>query len=35
MVRFNENEIRVMGRNAAGVKGIEMDEGICVACEVA
>ena len=35
MVRFNENEIRVMGRNAAGVKGIEMDEGRCVACEVA
>ncbi len=35
MVRFNENEIRVMGRSAAGVKGIEMDEGKCVACEVA
>ena len=35
MVRFNENEIRVMGRGAAGVKGIEMDDGKCVACEVA
>ncbi len=35
MVRFNEKEIRVMGRTAAGVKGIEMDNGICVACEVA
>ena len=35
MVRFNENEIRVMGRSAAGVKGIEIDEGRCVACEVA
>ena len=35
MVRFNENEIRVMGRSAAGVKGIEMDDGKCVACEVA
>ena len=35
MIRFNEEEIRVMGRGAAGVKGIEMDDGICVACEVA
>ena len=35
MIRFNEQEIRVMGRSAAGVKGIEVDEGICVGCEVA
>ncbi len=27
MVRFNENEVRVMGRSAAGVKGIELDDG--------
>ena len=32
---FDEKEIRVMGRSAAGVKGIEMDGGICVGCEVA
>ncbi len=36
MIRFEENEIRVMGRSAAGVKGIEMDgEGIAVGCEIA
>ena len=26
MIRFNENEIRVMGRTATGVKGIELIE---------
>lgn len=35
MIRFNENEIRVMGRTASGVKGIELDGGICVGCEIA
>ena len=35
MIHFDEKEIRVMGRSAAGVKGIEMDGGICVGCEVA
>lgn len=35
MVRFNENEIRIMGRTASGVKGIELGEGICVGCEIA
>ena len=35
MIRFNEQEIRVMGRTAAGVKGIELDGSICVGCEVA
>ena len=34
MIRFNENEIRVMGRTAAGVRGIDIGDGICVGCEV-
>ena len=35
MIRFEENEIRVMGRTASGVKGIDVGDGICVGCEVA
>ncbi len=35
MIRFDENEIRVMGRTASGVRGIEMDNGIAVGCEIA
>ena len=35
MIRFDENEIRVMGRTASGVKGIEIEESICVGCEIA
>ena len=36
MIRFNENEIRVMGRTASGVKGIELSEDcICVGSEIA
>ena len=35
MIRFEESEIRVMGRTAAGVKGIDVDDGICVGCEIA
>ena len=35
MIRFNENEIRVMGRSASGVRGIEIDDGIVVGCEIA
>ncbi len=35
MVRFDENETRVMGRSASGVKGIDIEDGICVGCEVA
>ena len=35
MVRFNESEIRVMGRTASGVKGINVGEGHAVGCEVA
>ena len=34
MVRFNENLIRVMGRNAAGVRGINLDGSILVGMEV-
>ncbi len=34
MIRFNESEIRVMGRTAAGVKGIEVGEGKVVGCEI-
>lgn len=35
MIRFSEDEIRIMGRTASGVKGIELDDGICVGCEIA
>ena len=35
MIRFNENEIRIMGRTATGVKGIDIGDGICVGCEIA
>ena len=35
MIRFNENEIRIMGRSAAGVRGIDVGEGIAVGCEIA
>lgn len=35
MIRFVESEIRIMGRSASGVKGIEMVEGIAVGCEIA
>ena len=35
MIRFNENEVRVMGRTASGVKGIDLGDGKCVGCEIA
>lgn len=35
MIRFNEKEIRIMGRTASGVRGIDVGDGICVGCEVA
>ena len=35
MIRFNEQEIRIMGRTASGVKGIDLDDGKCVGCEIA
>ena len=35
MIRFNEQEIRLTGRTASGVKGINIDNGIVVGCEIA
>ncbi len=35
MIRFNESEIRIMGRTATGVKGIELSGSKCVGCEIA
>ena len=35
MVRFNENLIRVMGRNASGVRGINLDGNVLVGMEIA
>ena len=36
MIRFNEAEVRVMGRTATGVKGIELSKDCyCVGCEIA
>ncbi|MEG0022313.1 MAG: DNA gyrase subunit A [Bacilli bacterium] len=35
MIRFQEDEIRVMGRTASGVKGIDVGDGICVGMEIA
>ena len=35
MVRFNENEVRIMGRSAAGVRGINLVNDTCVGTEVA
>ncbi len=34
MVKFKEEHIRPMGRTASGVKGINLDGGICVCAEV-
>ena len=34
MVRFNENEIRVMGRTASGVKGIDMENSVVIGAEI-
>ena len=34
MVRFDASEIRVMGRTAAGVRGINLNNDICVGCEI-
>ena len=35
MVRFNEKEVRFMGRTASGVKGIELDNSYVIGAEVA
>ena len=34
MVRFNENEVRIMGRSASGVKGIELGSSLVIGAEV-
>ena len=34
IIRFNENEIRIMGRTAAGVKGIDVGDGHAVGMEI-
>ena len=34
MVKFNENEIRVMGRTASGVRGINLGNSECIGAEV-
>lgn len=34
MVLFDESEIRIMGRTAAGVKGINMPDGECICADV-
>lgn len=35
MIHFPEDEIRIMGRTASGVRGIDVEKGICVGCEIA
>ena len=35
MIRFNEEEVRIMGRTASGVKGINIGNSKCVGCEIA
>ncbi len=34
MARFNEEEIRIMGRTASGVRGINLSDDICVGMEI-
>ena len=34
MVKFNEEELRVMGRTASGVRGINLDNAECIGAEV-
>ena len=35
MVKFNEKEVRIMGRTASGVKGIELGDSSCIGAEIA
>lgn len=35
MAKFNENEVRIMGRTASGVKGIDLDDSTCIGAEIA
>ena len=34
LIRFNENEVRIMGRTASGVRGIDVGEGVAVGMEI-
>ena len=34
LIRFNENEVRIMGRSASGVRGIDVGDGIAVGMEI-
>ena len=34
MVKFNEQDIRVMGRTACGVRGINLEDSSCICCEI-
>ena len=34
MVKFNEQDIRVMGRTACGVRGINLENSSCICCEI-
>ena len=34
LVKFSEDKLRAMGRTASGVKGINLDGNVCVACEI-
>jgi len=35
MIRFDEKELRVLGRTASGVRGIDVEDGVCVGMEIA
>lgn len=35
MVKFSENEVRIMGRSASGVKGIELEDSYCIDANIA
>lgn len=35
MVKFDEKDVRIMGRTASGVKGIELDDSSCIGAEIA
>jgi len=34
LIRFNENEVRIMGRTASGVRGIDVGDGVAVGMEI-
>ena len=35
LVKFDENEVRIMGRSASGVRGIDLGDGYCIDASVA